>query len=93
MAEYFLELLTEEIPAWMLGPRLDTLRGELTELLSPRGIEVQPEALLDVAEAGPHLVGRDRRPPHHQPSDALGIGRVARDHLRGCRAPGRSSVP
>lgn len=31
--EYFFELLTEEIPAWMLPSRIETVRGELSKLV------------------------------------------------------------
>ncbi|MFP5247901.1 MAG: glycine--tRNA ligase subunit beta, partial [Thermoanaerobaculia bacterium] len=45
MAEYFFELLTEEIPAWMHETAAATLRERLTQLATQLGVEDAAQAL------------------------------------------------
>jgi glycyl-tRNA synthetase beta chain len=45
MADYFFELLTEEIPAWMHGAATSTLRGALVELCSKLDVKNAEDAV------------------------------------------------
>ena len=46
MAEYFFELLTEEIPAWMLDSAQAALRERLLKLAGELGTDDAPTAVI-----------------------------------------------